>query len=205
MGGALVDGVIEGVLAGKANERGGSVNSERSQPGQNWNFDELFLAHYGRIVSILRRLIREQGQAEDVANEVFLRLYRRGATVNALGNIPGWLYRCAVNLGIDHVRARNRRDRYEQEAARAETRAQHPEDGFEQMRRVQRQERVRLVLAELKPEQAELLLSRAAGHSYRELAERLDIGINSVGNLLIRAEAAFEKQYHEKFGKEEDV
>lgn len=199
----MVNGVIEGVLAGKAKEREGSLNSEKPQSGQSWNFDEVFLAHYGRIVSILRRLLGDQGHAEDVANEVFLRLYRRGVPMDANSNVPGWLYRSAMNLGIDQLRARNRRDRYEQEAARDEARAHHAESGLDHVLRAERQRRVRAVLAELKPEQAELLLSRATGHSYRELAARLDLEPNSVGKLLVRAEAAFEKRYHEKFGKED--
>jgi RNA polymerase sigma-70 factor, ECF subfamily len=60
-------------------------------------------------------------------------------------------------------------------------------------------------LADLKPAQAQLLLLRASGHSYKELAAALEIEPVSVGTMLIRAEAAFEKLYREIYGAEEDV
>ena len=59
--------------------------------------------------------------------------------------------------------------------------------------------------ADLKPAQAQLLLLRASGHSYKELAAALEIEPASVGTMLIRAEAAFEKLYREIYGAEEDV
>ncbi len=201
----MLHGVVQGVPAAKSETHEDSVTSESSPSGRSGTFDELFLAHYSRIVSILRRLVGDQGHAEDLANEVFLRLYRRAVPPDADANVPGWLYRSAVNLGIDHLRARVRRDRYEQAAARAQANTQHVEDGFEQALLAERQRRVRSVLAELKPEQAEMLLSRASGHSYRELADRLAVDPGSVGTLLVRAEAAFEKRYREMFGTEEDL
>jgi DNA-directed RNA polymerase specialized sigma24 family protein len=56
-------------------------------------------------------------------------------------------------------------------------------------------------LARLKPESAQLLLLRATGHSYREIAAHLEIPCASVGTMLLRAEAAFEKCYLELFGE----
>jgi RNA polymerase sigma-70 factor (ECF subfamily) len=73
------------------------------------------------------------------------------------------------------------------------------------MLRSERQQRVRRILADLKPAQAQLLLLRASGHSYKELAAALDVEPGSVGTLLVRAEAAFEQSYREIYGNEEDV
>ena len=64
-------------------------------------------------------------------------------------------------------------------------------------------ERVRVVLASLKPVHAQALLLRASGHSYKELAETLQLERASVGTLLIRAEAEFEKRYRKLYGREE--
>ena len=47
------------------------------------------------------------------------------------------------------------------------------------------------------------LLLRASGHSYKELAETLQLERASVGTLLIRAEAEFEKRYRKLYGREE--
>jgi RNA polymerase sigma-70 factor (ECF subfamily) len=61
---------------------------------------------------------------------------------------------------------------------------------------------VRRALAALPERQAQLLLMRHAGLSYRELAEALGIAPGSVGTSLVRAEAAFEKVYQNLRGSE---
>jgi RNA polymerase sigma factor (sigma-70 family) len=167
------------------------------------SFDELFLAHYPRLVSILRRMLGDSGRAEELSNEVFLKLHRHPLQQVSGGNIPGWMYRTAVHLGIDELRSRSRRARMEQEAARLSTGTPHHADGLQQLLLAEKQQRVRTVLAELKPSHAELLLLRASGHSYRELAEHLDLMSSSVGTMLVRAEAAFLQRYRELFNEEE--
>jgi DNA-directed RNA polymerase specialized sigma24 family protein len=58
-------------------------------------------------------------------------------------------------------------------------------------------QRVRAVLRDLPARQAQILSLRASGLSYREIAGALDVKISSVGALLARAEATFEKAYLE--------
>jgi RNA polymerase sigma-70 factor (ECF subfamily) len=168
------------------------------------HFDELFLAHYAQITAILFRVVGDWGQAEELASEAFLKLYRQPLPQVANSNVGGWLYRTAMNLGIDALRSSARRKRYEQAAVHAEA---HPaaEDAFDQLLRAENQQRVRAVLAELKPEQAQLLVLRASGHSYKELAQILDVQPGAIGTRLIRAEAAFEKRYREMYGSQEGV
>lgn len=179
----------------------GSMN-EGSRVGE---FETLFLKHYPRIVGILRRIVGDHGRAEDLASEVFLKLYRQPLVQEPEANVGGWLYRTATNLGIDALRATARRSRFEQAAGQDAGQNKPAENGFERVERFEREHRVRRVLAEIKPAQAQLLLMRASGDSYKELAAALEIEAGSVGTLLVRAEAAFEQRYRELFGSEEDV
>ena len=167
-------------------------------------FDKLFLAHYPCIVRVLRRVLGDLGRAEDLAGEVFLKLYRRPELHDSQGNVPGWLYRTAMNLGIDALRSTARRNRHEH-AAGAQIQQDSQENGLQQVLRAERQQRVRAVLAQLKPIHAQALLLRAYGHSYKELAETLQLERASVGTLLIRAEAEFEKRYRKLYGREESL
>ena len=166
-------------------------------------FDELFLATYPRLVGILRRMLGDCGRAEELASEAFFRLHSTTLPPAAKVNVAGWLYRTAMRLGIDDLRARVRHTRLELLVAGATSREMHNENGLQALLRSERQQRVRAVLARLKPLWAELLLLRASGHSYRELAQHLEITPGSVGTMLIRAETAFEKCYFELFGEEE--
>ena len=68
------------------------------------------------------------------------------------------------------------------------------------MLRQERRERVRTVLGAMKPRDAELLLLRSSGMSYREVAQALGIQAGSVGTLLARAEREFERRYRAQYG-----
>jgi RNA polymerase sigma-70 factor, ECF subfamily len=61
---------------------------------------------------------------------------------------------------------------------------------------------VRESLAELPPQQSQLLMLRYAGLSYQELAQALDVAPTSIGTLLARAERAFEVRYRAAAGLE---
>ena len=196
----MLQNVVEEFPAPNLHTRERNVTGKSSTSDR---FEDLFLAHYSRVVSLLRRILGDPARAEDLASEVFLKLYRQPVPHNSIDNISGWLYRTATNLGIDALRSSARRTRYEQAAARAEIQGPPAESALDAALREETQQRVRAVLAELKPIQAQLLLLRASGHSYKELADALEIDPGSVGTRLIRAEAAFEQRYLELYGREE--
>jgi RNA polymerase sigma-70 factor, ECF subfamily len=168
--------------------------SERSS--ERWNeaeFRGVFLQHYARIVSILMRLLGDRSQAEEVASDAFWRLYRQPALAID-GNVGGWLYRTATNLGIDALRASSRRRQYEEKAGTLspEGASGGPLDG---LLREEACGRVRAVLASIKPASAQLLTLRTSGFSYKELAAALDVKMSGIGTMLNRAEEEFRKRY----------
>ena len=65
----------------------------------------------------------------------------------------------------------------------------------------ERRSRVREVLESLKPREAQLLLLRANGLAYRELAQTLGVEPGSVGTMLARAEAEFERKFRARYGE----
>lgn len=171
------------------------------------SFERLFLDNYGRVVAVLLRFTGERSRAEELANDVFWRCYRHCFTRNAAPardvNIGGWLYRTATRTGIDSLRAEARRGKYEQRAVSfVSGREENP---FEDVVRVERQARIRTALARLRPEQSQLLILRASGFSYGELSAVFNVKRGSVGTMLVRAEAAFRKQYIRIFGAKEDL
>lgn len=174
---------------------GGTVVRD-SQESAAWGetaFERVFREYYGRIVGALQRMVGDRSQAEELASEAFLRLYVRPEAEEDYENIGGWLYRTATRLGIDFLRSAGRRARREQEAALDWS---APADGpLEECLRAERQRQVRATLARLKPVQAQILILRSAGLSYKELAAALQVKPASVGQSLARAEAAFERAW----------
>lgn len=172
-------------------------------------FEEQYVEHYPRVFLVLFRLLGDRSQAEELANDVFWRLYRqRLIPTNADGNVGGWLYRTATNLGIDALRAAARRREYEHAAGELRVQAGAQAglaDPLNDLLRAEKRSRVRAVLARLKPAQSEILILRASGFSYKELAVTLGVAGGSVGTMLARAEAAFAACYVEAYGREEEI
>jgi len=180
------------------------AGKSRAMQWSNAEFEALFLEHYPRIVNVLLRLVGERTRAEELANDVFWKLYCTPTRRQSDGRVGGWLYRTAANLGIDALRSAARRRKYEAAAAcsRGEAGTAGPLD--EMVRKEQRR-RVREVLAALKPVQAQILILRASGLSYRELADALEAKPGGIGTMLSRAQAEFRKLYLELHGPEEEI
>ncbi|HZU86916.1 MAG TPA: sigma-70 family RNA polymerase sigma factor [Anaerolineaceae bacterium] len=161
-------------------------------------FEALFNEHWNRLHRILSRFTADPDEAEDLCMETYLRLRSHLSSMRTHDNLAGWLYRTATNLGLNALRATHRRSQYERSAFEVlPTTFDNPADEVESR---QECEMVRRVLAEIKPREAQILLLRASGLSYQELAVACQVSPSSVGTLLARAEREFEKRYQARYG-----
>jgi RNA polymerase sigma-70 factor (ECF subfamily) len=160
-----------------------------------FDLDSIFRSQYPRIARVIARVVRDHARAEELAVEVFLKLWRHPQA--QIENAEGWLYRVAVRLALDELRRQTRRSRYEQLLSFVRG-APTPE---ELHAATEEQDRVRLVLSVMDPRRAELLLLRNQDLSYEELASALALNPASVGTLLIRAQQAFRKEYISRYGE----
>jgi RNA polymerase sigma-70 factor (ECF subfamily) len=163
-------------------------------------FDAMFREHYPRVVALLSRLTGDRAQAEEIAADVFCKVSQRGRLALGSEDPAPWIYRVATNAGLDALRSNTRRRRREETAGAESVRLAARETALDDVLREERCARVREVLSGLKPRDAQLLLLRAEGLAYRELAEALGIQPASVGTLLARAEAEFEKRFRARHG-----
>lgn len=174
---------------------------------QQWtesDFRRLFMEHYSRIVGVLVRLLGDRGRSEELANDAFWRLYHQ-PRLQMDGNIGGWLYRTATNLGLDALRASDIRQKYEDAAGKTIAENRAPDDPLGDLLREERCARVRAVLATIRPAQAQLLILRASGFSYKELADALEVKPTGIGTMLNRAEHEFRERYLQMHGPEEEL
>jgi len=166
-------------------------------------FEEVFVSYYGQVVSLLIHVVGDRLRAEELANEVFWRAYRQSSRPRANEKLGGWLYRTALNLGIEDLRSSARRRRYEHQAGQHIQTADSSGTPLDRLLRAERGARVRSVLASLKRWEANVLLLRSSGLSYGELADVLGLKRSSVGTMLARAEVRFQVQYLRMYGQEE--
>ena len=82
---------------------------QRAQAGDRKAFDRLVERHFPRIYSIEFRLVGNHEDAEDLAQECFVRAWRSLGLFRATGSFSAWLVRIALHLSRDHHRRRGRR------------------------------------------------------------------------------------------------
>jgi len=163
--------------------------------------EALFRQHYGRMVSMLARLTGDRSHSEEIASDVFHKLSQRPALLASGDDLAAWIYRVATNAGLDALRTNSRRRQHEEAAASDAVRLASQPNALDHLLARERAVRVRGVLESLKPRDAQLLLLRSSGLAYRELAETLGVEATSVGTLLARAEAEFERRYRARYGE----
>jgi RNA polymerase sigma-70 factor, ECF subfamily len=76
----------------------------RVKAGDQSAFDYLVQKYRRPLVSFMYRMARNTAAAEDLAQEVFLRVYRSRQTYEASAKFTTWLYRIATNLAVNHAR-----------------------------------------------------------------------------------------------------
>jgi RNA polymerase sigma-70 factor (ECF subfamily) len=158
-------------------------------------FDGLFADNYAALTRVIYRVVGDMGCAEELAAEAFWKLHRNPPASDH--NLGGWLRRTGLRLALDNLKKRKRRAHYEALAPGPEA-LQNPEEALAQL---EQRARVRQVLMVLKREYATLLVLRSEGYSLGEMASVLNLNPGSVGTFLARADAAFRKEYVNRYGE----
>jgi RNA polymerase sigma factor (sigma-70 family) len=160
-------------------------------------FVELFDSHFPRIFRYLNRLSGDRELAKDVAQETFVKLYRRGF----LPDSPeAWLISVAMNLFRNAASTRARRLRILTPERGERVLGDPPPSPDQGAEAEDSRRRVRAVLDRMPERERQILLLRAEGYTYRDVAAALQLNESSIGVLLARARRSFRELYEECFG-----
>jgi len=164
------------------------------------SFDEAFVAHHRVVYRYAYAITRDPGLAEDVAQEVFVRLYRHLDAAQQDGLLRAWLLRVAANVSRNALRGLSRaRSRDESFVARS-LQATGPAGPDEELLRQTEIAEARRALAKIKEPMRSCLLLKHEGLSYKEIAAALGVAESNVGSLIARARREFIRVYG-KIGK----
>ncbi len=153
----------------------------RTANGDPAAFRALADAHLTKIMNFAYRLLHDRSDAEDVAQETFLRLWKDAARFEPRARVTTWLHRIAHNLCIDRLRGR----REQPSETLDEERTSLEPGGLLDRKQVARE--VEKALAELPERQrAAVTLVHYQGLGNIEAAEVLDIGVEALESLLAR-------------------
>jgi len=167
------------------------------------SFESIFHKYWSTIHRFLSRMVNDPAEAEDLALETFYRLYKHSADKQDASNTRGWLFKVASNLALQSIRSFKRREHYEVTAGKNALDEKHEDQPSRIFAKKEEQRLVRVALGQMNTRQAELLIMRHSGMSYKEIANSLHLSPTSIGPLLLRAEREFERQYQALIREEE--
>jgi RNA polymerase sigma-70 factor (ECF subfamily) len=174
---------------------------ERARNGEDAAFNQLVLVYRKRILGTIARLIGRPEDVEDVAQEVFLRLYYSLDQLRSPDVFEPWLYRLTVNAAYDYLRRQKRRqesrmaDLSEQQVMMADA-AAGGKSQSEQQYYAGVREFVQELLSEVSEEDRILLtLKEVEGLSLKELEKIYGVKENALKVRLYRARQRVLKAY----------
>jgi RNA polymerase sigma factor (sigma-70 family) len=148
-------------------------------------FKAIFYEHYPVVYRKLAALVRDESAADDLAQEVFLRLYRNPPDDPAA--LGAWLHRVLTRIGYDYLDKKARERRLQNKQEQLYDVNESPPSGEEIIISKLDQEDVHVWLNELPERDRQALLLRYSGYSYVEIAGELGVRPPVVGTLLHRA------------------
>ena len=152
-----------------------------------------------RVHRLCRRMLHQPDDAQEAAQETFLRVYQGLHRFNGRYQLGAWITRIATNVCLDYIRARSRRPVQARPVEEAESHAPSPAEVSEpEVVHLRRQEtaEVRKTLASLPPlHRAAIVLRDFEGLTYAEIAHALEMTEGQVKALLHRARRGFKRSW----------
>jgi len=160
---------------------------DRLRRGDARAFDELVTAYQHRVFSVALRMLRNRTEAEEVAQEVFLRVYRTVAAFRGDAKLSTWLYAIASRLCLNRLASSDRRVTREGDETLTRL-ASGDATPVDELERSELEATLHRAIAELPEERRIVVVLRdLEGLSYEEIAAALDLELGTVRSRLHRA------------------
>jgi len=165
---------------------------QRARRGDAEAFGELVLRYQTSVFNVCYRILHERAEAEDMAQEAFIRARERLHTFDEERALGPWIRRVAANVCLNHVEAQRRTTEFDEERDADES--QRPESQIETRERSQQ---IRKALASLPVHYRVVIeLRHYQELSYDEIAAELDIPLSDVKSHLFRARKILAEKLH---------
>ena len=171
-----------------------SEQSAAAAAKETIGFEEAFTLHHRTVFRAARSVVQDAGLAEDVTQEVFIRLYTHMDSIADLQMLRPWLIRVALNVARNtirgNIRANTRDENYVKETVANSVMSIESE--YEQQSEVSE---INRALNKVKEPLRSCLVLKQQGLSYREIAESLSLNETSIGTYVARARVEFLRFY----------
>jgi len=183
-------------LRGEVDPAGDAAVMLRVAAGDEAGFNYLVEKYHRPMIHFLYRMVHNQSVAEELAQEVFLRVYRARDSYRAEARFTTWLYRIATNLAVNHARdTRHERaaqtvylDAPDEETGTTPDLADDEPSVEQRLLRDERMAAIRShVMALPERQRMAVLMHKYQGMDYRQIGEVLKLSESATKSLLFRA------------------
>jgi RNA polymerase sigma-70 factor, ECF subfamily len=172
---------------------------ERCLAGDETAWEAIVRQHWRKVFNVAYKFVGKHDEAEDLTQEIFLKIFRSLKTFDRRANFQTWLISVSRNLCIDHYRSvRKERETIARDVDPAQTTPTSSDPGpYVLVERGDRRNLLRQALAELAPTlRSAVLLRDIQELSYQEIAERLSLPEGTVKSRINRGRIELARQIH---------
>ena len=168
--------------------------------GDDSAFNQIMGKYKGIVIGITRRYFNDRSRAEDIAQEVFLRIYLSKNKYKPKSKLSTWIFRITANLCLNDIRLQKRIESNLDLIDDNTSSTDRELDIMDKLEKEELNETVRSALLSL-PERQRLavILSKYDGLSYQEISKILNCSISAVDSILQRAKQTLKKQLNKYF------
>ena len=147
-------------------------------------FKQLFESYFKKMTLFAEYFLLDRGEAEDIVQEVFIDLWNNAPTLPEVSNLKSYLFTQVRNRSLNRLKHLHVEDNYKQWLLEAQAYAEIPEVEIDQ----DMLKKVYDVIEEL-PDQSKIIFKRCVldGKKYKEVAEEMNISVNTVNTQMSRA------------------
>ena len=190
-----------GVQGGVSEAKVDQLLVERVQKGEKRAFDLLILKYQHRIISLVSRYVSDSSEAQDVAQEAFIKAFRAIGRFRGESAFYTWLYRIAINTAKNWIVAKNRRppssdiDAVDAEQYAMSSRLKETSTPENELLREEIERTVYDTIAILPEDlRTAIMLREMDGMSYEEIATTMECPIGTVRSRIFRAREAIDEK-----------
>jgi RNA polymerase sigma factor (sigma-70 family) len=185
------------------------IDIERLKSGDHHEFSLLIDLHAEKVYNMLRGLLRNENEAEDLTQEVFTTVFLTISQFKGDAKLSTWIYRISVNKFKEHVRNRSRKKRFGfllslDSVNASESLISHTPNPEGELENKERSEIVFAAINQLPEKQfLAFTMHKIEGVSQQEIGLILNVSITAVESLIFRARKSLKQKLHRYYEENE--
>ncbi len=171
-------------------------------------FEQFVHRYQNMVYTTAMRLVANNADAQDIAQEVFIKAYQRFPDFNGIAYIEAWLKRVAINLSLNHLtRYRNRWGFFSELSTQADDHEfafDYPDQNLKTIEDIERFKIIEELVNRLPTSQrVPLVLFHFEGLTYEEIAKQLSVSLSKIKTDIHRGRLELQKQIQIRFNEED--